>query len=133
MSSGQPEPGSVVVKARSRFECFKYMTVAAGFAQCGTVGIIMAGDTARGKTKVSERLLLQPCFGDVRRFMTVGATPFRMGSLQGVTRQVVVEFFLLETDELEVPPVMVAVTSNAFLAFHLGRGMIPLSSHHPHF
>lgn len=56
--------------------------------------------------------------------MTVGALAAGMRPCQRVTRKLMVEFILIEPDDLEIDSMMVAVAFCAIVSFNLCRSMI---------
>ena len=65
--------------------------------------------------------------------MALPAVNFNVCARQGVPRQGMVEFFLVETHDIEIPAVVVAVTNGAIFSFRLFGGVEPRSVIDPAF
>lgn len=97
--------------------------------------VIIVTTEAFGTEPQVTVVFLITCFitGDEFRLMAILAFFFSMGTLQRITREVMIELILIKTDQVELSSMMIAVAFEAIFSFYLVRHMISLIQINPRF
>ena len=108
-----------VVELRSGLEGIGYVTVEAWRGKSFLVVVGMTGYAVRTQAEIGEFLGPDLRIGDEGNLMAVFARFLCVSPIQGETCESMIEFILVEPDDLKIQAMVITMAGSAILAFYL--------------
>lgn len=107
----QGEWGCIMAEPAGRTESFKIVTIFAACFKGVLVVILMTGLAIGTQAEISELLFPYHFAPDKATFMTILTFLPGMGTAEDISGEAMVEFLFIETDDLKIPAVVVAMAT----------------------